>query len=84
MARLEAMDPRGDRYLDGGEWSMFSLLKSKAVAAVDRVIRGFVVPLLVIMFCNMLVCLMFSGKTDTLQIAFASLFLAIVFFIATP
>jgi len=63
---------------------MLSLLKSKAVAAVDRVIRGFVVPLLVIMFCNMLVCLMFSGKTDTLQIAFASLFLAIVFFIATP
>ena len=63
---------------------MLSLLKSKAVAAVDRVIRGFVVPLLVIMFCNMLVCLVFSGKADTLQIAFASLFLAIVFFIATP
>ena len=63
---------------------MLSLLKSKAVAAVDRVIRGFVVPLLVIMFCNMLVCLVFSGKADILQIAFASLFLAIVFFIATP
>ncbi|HNZ38915.1 MAG TPA: hypothetical protein PKN69_05235 [Candidatus Latescibacteria bacterium] len=63
---------------------MLSLLKSKAVAAVDRVIRGFVVPLLVIMFCNMLVCLVFSGKADILQIALTSLFLAIVFFIATP
>jgi len=36
------------------------------------------------MFCNMLVCLVFSGKADILQIALTSLFLAIVFFIATP
>ncbi len=63
---------------------MCSSIRSKIVAAADCVIRGFVGPLIVIMFCNMLVCLMFSGKTDTLQIAFASLFLAIVFFIATP
>lgn len=63
---------------------MCSSIRSRIVAAADCVIRDFVVPLIVIMFCNMLVCLMFSGKTDTLQIAFASLFLAIVFFIATP
>ena len=63
---------------------MCSSIRSRIVAAADCVIRDFVVPLLVIMFCNMLVCLMFSGKADTLQIAFASLFLAIVFFIATP
>lgn len=78
------MDPRGDRYLDGGEWGVFSLIRSRAVAVADCVIRGFVVPLLVIMFCNMLVCLVFSGKADILQIALTSLFLAIVFFIATP
>jgi len=63
---------------------MLSLLKSKAVAAADRVIRGIVVPLLMIMFCNMLVCLVFSGKADIQQIALTLLFLAIVFFIATP
>ena len=63
---------------------MCSSIRSRIVAAADCVIRDFVVPLIVIMFCNMLVCLMFSGKADTLQIAFASLFLAIVFFIATP
>ena len=63
---------------------MRSSIRSKIVATADCVIRGFVGPLIVIMFCNMLVCLVFSGKADIQQIALTLLFLAIVFFIATP